>query len=108
VRFDLPAHGEAPPIELVLEEAAVLAIDVEGRQPAWIDVRDAGGACFSPLLDKHAFNRSITRDWGASTFVFRVPAGEYVAVVRGADGASIEQRIVAKTGERLAVDLRRH
>ena len=51
-----------------------------------LDLRDGDGNALSPLLDRHAFDRSLTNDWSTSRYVFRVPAGEYRVLARGASG----------------------
>lgn len=105
LRFQVPSAGEADALELTLVEAATLTVELTGRQGAWIDLRDAAGSCFSALLDRHAFDRSITRDWSTTRFVFHVPPGEYRALARGSPAGDAEQRVLLRSGERVTADL---
>lgn len=103
----VPAQGELPKLELELEPAAKLTIDISGQPPAWIDLRSSSGVCFSALFDKHLFNRTLTRDWSSTSFVYRVPPGEYRAILVGSSGKLAEQKVMALGGESLTVDLSR-
>jgi hypothetical protein len=105
VRFSVPAQGDPPILDLEVKPTARISIDISGQQPAWIDLRDSAGICVSAILDKHVFNRTLTRDWSSSTFVYRVPAGEYRVAVVGVAGRATEQKIIALAGESLSVDL---
>jgi hypothetical protein len=105
VRFDVPAPDETKPLLLELKPAAKLTVDIRGREPAWIDLRDANACCFSALFDKHVFDRSINRDWSPTSFTFRVPAGSYDVRVVGAEGREASARIDAIAGAVGLVDL---
>ncbi|HTF86873.1 MAG TPA: carboxypeptidase-like regulatory domain-containing protein [Planctomycetota bacterium] len=105
VAFTVPVRGELPTLDLELKPTAKLTIDIDGRQAAWIDLRDNSGVCFSALFDKHVFNRAVNRDWSSTSFVYRVPPGQYRVAVVGSPGRAAEQKIVARAGESLAIDL---
>jgi hypothetical protein len=84
VRFDIPVQGDAPEIELKVAPVAKLTVDIGGMEPAWIDVRDENHCCLSTLLDKHVFSREVSREWNASTFLYRLPAGNFDIAAIGA------------------------
>jgi hypothetical protein len=85
-RFEVPAEGEGPELTLDLHPAAKLPVDIHGLEPAWIDVRDANNCSLSSLLDMHVFNRAVNRDWSSTSFVFRVPSGNYDIAAIGTSG----------------------
>ncbi len=83
-RFVVPVKGDPDEIELRLAPVAKLTVDTSGMGPAWIDVRDANHCSISSLLDKHVFNREFNTDWSTSSFVYRLPAGNYDVAAIGA------------------------
>ncbi len=103
--FVVPTEGGVAPLELVLESAAKLSVDVHDREPGSIDLRDSNHCSFAGLLDKHVFDRAKNRDWSTSSFAFRVPAGAYdVALVR-LDGVAASTQVALAAGETKVVEL---
>lgn len=106
LRFEVPAQGELAPLSLDLKPVATVNVDIAGREPAWIDVRDSNNCCISAVLDMHVFNRDVNRDWSSTSFLYHVPAGNYDVKVLSA-GDAVSAHVDALSGQVRNVDLRR-
>lgn len=98
VSFTVPADGEAEAPDLALDRAATFYVDFQGSEPAWIDVRDAQGNCFSALLDRNMYTGAFGRSTRLASSWY-LPRGNYTVRARGANGVLAMKEVALTTGE---------
>lgn len=104
VSFTLPAEGDVQVPDLVLDRAATLFVDFQGSEPAWIDVRDPQGNCFSALLDRNMYTGAFGRSTKLASSWY-LPRGNYTVRVRGAGGVLATKEVALTAGEVLTCKL---
>ena len=98
VSFTMPAEGDANVPDLALDRAATLFVDFQGAEPAWIDVRDPQGNCFSALLDRNMYTGAFGRSTRLASSWY-LPRGNYEVRARGAGGVLATKQLALTAGE---------
>lgn len=106
VELAVPDRAPAEAPELVLRAAAVLEVAFGDAEPAWIDVRDAGGRCLSAVLDRNLFTGGFGRGCSTRSWSGWLPRGNYEVTARTRSGAGASRRVALIAGERTAADLK--
>jgi hypothetical protein len=105
LELEMPENGPHAAPELVLRAAAVLTVTFSDGEPAWVDVRDAGGRCLSALLDRNLFTGGFGRGCRTRAWTGWLPRGNYDVIARPEEGAGSTRRAALIAGERTAIEL---